>query len=99
MRFIYSCKLLILSLYSFVSCVHCVILLKFLSVVLEQLLLKPGVQKHGPSLDQKLYAHDQNVYVRDQRVYVHLMRKFRNDMKTKVSRYFRLIAKKKAVAG
>ena len=79
-----------------------------MSVILEHLLFKPGVQKHSRSVvprDQNVYVRDQNVcmrgprvYVRDQKVYVHLMRKLCSDVKTKVSGYFMLIAKKKAVA-
>ena len=35
-------------------------------------------------------------YMHDQKVYVHLMRKFPNDVKTKVSEYFRLISRKRS---
>ena len=75
---------------------------KAMSTMQKQLVFKTGVQKHGRAAQpQSLrFIHEATRFMcTTRKVYVHLMRKFSNDMKTKVSECFRLIAEKKAVAG
>ena len=70
---------------------------KAMLIMLQQLLCKLGVQKHSCfAQPQSLqFTHVTTRFMcTTRKVYVHLMRKFCNDMKTKVIECFRLITKK-----